>query len=182
MDNYKRIGLYGVSGTGKTTILREVSKLTNKAIWLEGSKLVTDAAGINLEYFKKLSDQEKYFYRESAIETAQKIQSIECKHIIIDGHMVFTKGENDFENVMTDKDASFYTDYIYLNLPPEIIFKRLQSDRARKRSYSQITIKNWIDFELNEIKKFCSERKKNLKILTSTNIAECVNFVCEYIN
>jgi adenylate kinase len=80
MDNLKRIGLYGVSGTGKTTILKEVSKLTSNVIWLEGSQLVINAAGLTLEQFKKLSDKEKYFFREKAIDKAFEIQRKESKH------------------------------------------------------------------------------------------------------
>jgi adenylate kinase len=182
MENYKRIGLYGVSGTGKTTILSEVSKLTSNAIWLEGSKLVIEAAGMALENFKKLSEDKKYFFREKAIEMAWEIQVKTNKHIIIDGHLVFAKSEDEFENVMTSKDATFYTDYIYLNLPPEIVFNRLQLDTFRKRNYSISTISNWIEFEMNELKTFCNDRKLNLHILHSTNKAECVNFICNYLN
>lgn len=182
MNNYKRIGLYGVSGTGKTTIMKAVSQLVTETIWLEGSKLITNTAGLNLEFFKKLSDKEKYFYREKAIVAAEKIQNTQRKHIVIDGHMVFVKGEDNFENVMTDKDASFYTDYIYLNLPPEVIFERLQSDKSRVLKYTERVIKNWIDFELQEIVAFCKKQNVNLKILNSTNLNECVKAVCVYIN
>ncbi len=135
-----------------------------------------------LENFKKLSEDEKYFFREKAIEMAWEIQVKQRKHIIIDGHLVFAKGEYEFENVMTSKDITFYTDYIYLNLPPEIIYNRLQLDTSRKRNYSITTISNWIEFEMNELKVFCNARKLNLHILNSTNKAESVDFICNYFN
>lgn len=181
MDNLKRIGLYGVSGTGKTTILREVSKLTSNVIWLEGSQLVINAAGLTLDQFKKLSDTEKYFFREKAIETAFEIQTKECKHVIIDGHLVFAKGENEFENVMTEKDKTFYTDYIYLNLPTETILQRQHNDSDKKRNHSAKTISNWVAFELQELEQFCNKHNINLHVLQTTNSKECVDFICNYI-
>jgi adenylate kinase len=181
MDNLKRIGLYGVSGTGKTTILKEVSKLTSNVIWLEGSQLVINAAGLTLEQFKKLSDTEKYFYREKAIEKAFEIQTKEGKHLIIDGHLVFAKGESEFENVMTEKDKAFYTDYIYLNFPTETILQRQQNDTDKKRKYSAKTISNWVSFELQELKQFCNKHNLNLHILQTTDNKECVEFISNYI-
>lgn len=181
MDNLKRIGLYGVSGTGKTTILKEISQLISNVIWLEGSKLVISEAGLTLEQFKKLPDSEKYFYREKAIDKAFEIQRKEGKHIIIDGHLVFAKGENEFENVMTEKDKTFYTDYIYLNLPTETILQRQQNDGDKKRNHSAKTITNWVAFELQELKEFCDYNNLNLHILGTTDSKECVEFIRNYI-
>jgi len=181
MNKLKRIGLYGISGTGKTTILKEVANATSNLIWLEGSRLVTDAAGLTLEDFKKLSDSEKYFFREKAIERAFQIQIKENKHIIIDGHLVFAKGENDFENVMTKTDATFYTDYIYLNLPTEIILQRQQNDIDRKRNYNANTISNWAAFELKELKLFCNKNNFPFHILETADTKPTVDFICKYI-
>lgn len=182
MSNLKRIGLYGISGTGKTTILKEVSKLTPNTIWLEGSQLVINAAGLSLEQFKRLSENEKYFYREMAIDKALEIQAKEKKHIIIDGHLIFVKGESEFENVMTEKDKIFYTDYIYLNLPTEIIIERQQNDSYKKRNYSASIIASWVTLELEELKEFCRVRNLKLHILQTTDKKECVEFICNYIN
>jgi len=181
MECFKRIGLYGVSGTGKTTILKEVSKLTSKVIWLEGSQLVLNAAGLTLQNFKELPEKEKYFYREEAIENAIKIQAKENKHIIIDGHLVFAKGENQFENVMTKKDKVFYTDYIYLKLPTEIILSRQKNDKNKIRDYSGSQISKWVEFELQELRTICAEDGLNLHVLETPDQKECVEFICNYI-
>jgi len=134
-----------------------------------------------LEQFKKLSDTEKYFLREKAIDKAFEIQTKESKHIIIDGHLVFAKGEIEFENVMTEKDKTFYTDYIYLNLPTETILQRQQNDSAKKRNHSAKTISNWVAFELQELKQLCKKHNLNLHILQTTDNKECVEFICNYI-
>jgi hypothetical protein len=111
----------------------------------------------------------------------QKCPVVWSKHIIIDGHLVFAKGENEFENVMTEKDKIFYTDYIYLNLPTESILQRQQNDRDKKRNHSAKTITNWVAFELQELKQFCDNNSLNLRILETTDNKECVEFICNYI-
>lgn len=182
MQGFKRIGLYGVSGSGKTTILKEVAKTTNKSIWLEGAALVLKAANKTLDEFKKLSLQEKQFFREKAIENAWKIQSDTKKHIIIDGHLVFAKGESDFENIMTESDANFYTDYIYLKLPAQVVLNRIQKDPSKSRNYDLITIYRWIETELQQLRDFCAQKDIPLHILSSEDLNESVKFVCDLIN
>lgn len=180
-NKLKRLGLYGISGTGKTTILKELNKLTSEVIWLEGSKLVIEAAEMPLKEFKKLSDDKKYFFREKAIENAFKIQFQIKKHIVIDGHLVFPKGKDNFENVMTNKDVNFYTDYVYLDLPIEIIQKRIQNDNTRTKKHTKTLLAKWAAFELKELQKFCFEYKKPLHILKTTDKIETVNFIYNYI-
>lgn len=182
MQKFKRIGLYGVSGTGKTTILKEVVKKVNKVIWLEGSKLISEAADMSLDEFKKLPFNEKYFFREKAIERAWEIQKEKKQHIIIDGHLLFAKGESEFENVMTEKDADFYTEYIYLKLPAQVVMERIQNDKKRNRDYSLTTIYRWAEAELKQLSAFCSERNIPLTVLSTEDLRESVNFLCDYIN
>ena len=110
-----------------------------------------------------------------------EIQNKENKHIIIDGHLVFAKGENDFENVMTKADATFYTDYIYLNLPTEIILQRQQNDTVRKRNHNANTISNWKVYELKELKLFCNKNNLPLHILETADTKSTVDFICNYI-
>lgn len=182
MQKFKRIGLYGVSGTGKTTILKEVVKKVDNAIWLEGSKLLSEAAEMPLEEFKKLNSKEKYVFREKAIEKAWEIQEEKNKHIIIDGHLVFAKGESEFENVMTEKDATFYTEYIYLKLPAQVVMDRIRNDKKRNTDYSVTTIYRWAEVELKQLSAFCSEKNIPLTILNKEDLQESVIFICNYIN
>lgn len=180
-SHLKRIGLYGVSGTGKTTVIKKVIKLMPNLVWLEGAKLVADAAGLTLDEFKNLSDEEKYFFREKAIDKAFEIQSKENKHMIIDAHFAFAEGGGAFKNVVTEKDVSFYTDCVYLKLPPETVLAQQRNDKTRQRNYSLETISNWIEFELRGLKRLCADRGLRLHIVDAESSDECADFICNHL-
>lgn len=181
MNKLRRIGLYGISGTGKTTILKQIVKKDVEVIWLEGARLVLDAARLTLDNFKRLSNEEKYFYREKAIEKAFEIQEKEKKDIIIDGHLVFAKGDNRFEHVLTSKDEQFYTEFIYLKPPIELVYQRILNDTTRKRNYTKEVLSSWMEYELNALRELCDHRNLRLNILEATELETAVAFVCKYI-
>lgn len=182
MSWLKRIGFYGVSGSGKTTILKSLMPFTSNTIWLEGAAQVLKAAQLPLSDFKKLSALEKYHFRAMAITNALQLQTENKHHIIIDGHLAFASGENEFEKVMTEHDKQFYTDFIYLKLSPTIILERQQQDLSRNRNYSLSTIHNWINVELEELHKVCTERNINLHILESEDNSICIQFILNIIH
>jgi adenylate kinase len=182
MQWLKRIGFYGVSGVGKTTILKSLMPFTANTIWLEGAAQVLKAAQLTLHDFKKLSASEKYHFRTMAIANAFEIQTENKQHLIIDGHLAFANGENEFENVMTENDKRFYTDFIYLKLAPAVILERQQQDLSRNRNYSLSTIHNWIDFELKALQKVCTERNIVLHILESENNSTCIHSILKILH
>lgn len=182
MHTLKRIGFYGISGVGKTTTLSIFSKRQSNTIWLEGTGLVLEAANLSLPEFKKLPESEKYFFREKAICKAFEIQRTENEHIIIDGHLAFPKSENNFEDVMTEMDKIFYTDFIYLKLNPEIILERQKNDIIKKRNYSIKTISNWIDFEITQLQKVCLKHNINLLTVESEDTNDYIEAILKTIN
>jgi adenylate kinase len=176
----KRIGLYGISGTGKTTVIKGLTAITNKLIWLEGSKLVLEAAGSSPEDFRKLPSHLKYKLREKAIEKAFEIQKRENKDLIIDGHVIFAT-QNGFENAMTEKDKLFYTEYIYLMPPVGIVHSRLQADKSRKRNYSIEVIEKWMAQEVEELRSFCIANSIPIIILDHKDSQQNIHFIHDYI-
>ena len=181
MKALKRIGLYGVSGSGKTTILKEASARLKNIIWLEGSKLVLEQANMPLAEFKLLEHSKKVLYREKAIDKAFEILKQSKKHIIIDAHLYLPKGQSELENIMTSKDAAFYTDYIYLALPPELIFSRQQGDATRQRGHSLDMISKWQEAECAKLEEFCKENNRHFYTLRHIDKHDCVKFISELI-
>lgn len=181
MQLLRRVGLYGISGVGKTTTLKKLVALNSDFIWLEGANLLLDVAEINLSDFKKLSSPEKYTIRENAISKAIKIQERENKHIVIDGHLAFPKNETDFEDVMTNMDKLFYTDIVYPKVSPKIILERQQNDISKKRDYSIQTITEWIDFEINQLHKVSIEYNINFVIVESEKTEDYMKAILKTI-
>lgn len=180
--NLKRIGLYGISGVGKTTLLKEITGRTDQIVWFEGAKLVLEAAGLSLDSFKKLSEKEKYVFREKAIDIAFARQLQVQKSIIIDGHLAFATGECQYENIMTENDKSFYTQFIYLELDPEIVMQRQQNDLTKKRVYSRDTIANWIAFEKQELEMVCKENNIPLCVVKNESYEHCIEVILNAIH
>lgn len=181
MKSLKRIGLYGISGTGKTTILKAVGAATNEVIWLQGSNMVLKAANVSLPEFKRLSARKRYHFREQAILNAVQIQIEQNKHVIIDAHLAFLSDNGGFENAMTRQEEEFYTDYLYLNLPAIVIHRRLLNDTARPRSRSVAILQSWIEHEMAALKKFCQSNGSTLTILENDDLNSTVQFICQYV-
>lgn len=181
MKSLKRIGLYGINGTGKTTILKSVVATTSEIVWLQGSDMVLQAANISLPEFKRLSDDKKCYFREQAILNATQIQREQNKHVIIDAHLLFPSDNGGFENAMTRQDTEFYTDYIYLNLPAAIIHHRLLNDTARPRNRPIEMLQNWIENEMASLEKFCQSNGAPLTILETDDLNSTVQFICKYV-
>lgn len=182
MNHLKRIGLYGISGVGKTTVLKEVSTRTDHIIWLEGAKLIMEAACLSLDEFKRLSVNDKYKFREKAIDIAFARQVSDQKSVIIDGHLAFATNESLFENIMTEKDKTFYTQFIYLEVDPLVVLQRQQNDLNKKRIYSLETIANWIEFEKQELEQACIENNIALHILKNESLDNSVDFILKAIH
>jgi adenylate kinase len=182
MRELKRIGLYGISGIGKTTLLRSMDLMQAQTIWLEGSKLVLQSANLELSEFKRLPENEKIHHRERAISKALDIQQETQKHILIDGHLAFAKENGEFENVMTESDRRFYTDFIYLELPARIVLERQQKDLQRIRSYSLETITNWMEYEKQALSTACLETGANIHFLSDSSFERGKQFIIDIIN
>ena len=178
----KRIGLYGVSGIGKSTILKELVLKHPDLLWLEGAKLLLETANIDLITFKKSDDLEKMRYRENAIKQAFKIQAEEKRDVIIDGHFSFPDDANSFKSVFTSMDNAFYKDIIYLQLPPEVILKRQLSDFTRKRNHSIEQIKAWVEYEIQFVNELANKDSHAVYYLKSESLDECINYISTILN
>ena len=173
MERFKRVGLYGISGCGKTTLAKHFANKYDTYMWIPGSKPLADLVGGDISVFQKLPEEEKIRYRKKAIQNAFKMQETRKKNIIIDGHYCFFKSPN-YEVVMTDEDRKFYTDFVYMNLPAEEIFIRQENDTERKRNYTIQEIINWMNYEIEHLKNECIKFQINYFELTCTDLEESI--------
>lgn len=129
MNSNIRIGVYGVSGAGKTSLLNEITPiLGNKCKLVEGSQLIANLAEGGMAGFLSSTEKQKHAIREQAIESLQNVN----QPIIITCHY-YLYSDKKFERVMTDADKRFFTHIIYLDYPSEDVFNQLKNDKTRFR-------------------------------------------------
>jgi hypothetical protein len=99
------------------------------------------------------------------------------KHIIIDGHLAFALQGGEFENVMTENDKRFYTDFIYWELPVKEILERQQNDKNKKREYTYKTIQDWIAYERRELEMVCEKAGIHLHYMNALSFQDGINYI-----
>ncbi|KAL1792619.1 hypothetical protein ACET3X_009126 [Alternaria dauci] len=165
------IGLYGISGSGKSYLLKHLNEHETFAnehfILSDGSALVEQVVDGGLDAFKKMSAQEQNVAREQAISKAAS-DCLEANKVgVVAGHHMFWHPEKGGKRVGTKKDWETYTHIIYLNVDPEIIAKRVEEDEERKRRVLPLDhLKQWQHKELSELRSLC--RQQNIAFTTLT--------------
>ena len=135
------VGLYGVSGVGKSRAMADMSKERIEWRCLEGSQKIRDvlsAQGLNMDDFQhNMTEDEKTAIRKKAAESIRKEPGVS----IVAGHcsfpVEFKRGQNSssvvFDDVFTQSDGHTYDAIFYLDKPAELIALQRQKDGARKR-------------------------------------------------
>lgn len=192
------VGLFGVSGVGKTRLLGELAAARPEWQICEGSQVIADITKDQggLEYFKILPEKEKTAIRS----TASQAISNSCSGVtLVAGHFSFpttshtltSTGDEvmSFEPVFTPADAQLYGLVVYLDhLPASEIKKQREQDSSRIRpDLSENNIAEWIKFELSTLRRECEtcgirfvtlssllQDKYAQYITTATSLEQCI--------
>ena len=124
MKEFRRIGLYGVSSTGKTTIAKYIEDSFINFKYIDGSEVINRVCPGGISKFKKLSNINKVIYREKAVNYLKSYQAKIQKNLIIAGHYSFLQSNGTIEKVWTVADDNFYTDIIHIKDEPSNIYNR----------------------------------------------------------
>lgn len=149
-----RIGVYGVSGVGKTSLLNVLEKYGQSLQVIDGSKVIGEVVEGGLQSFKASDQTEKREARRKAVARLQELHVESRKHTVIAGHFCFF-GDNGYDIAWTDADAAFYDVIFLLHKSPEKILVQSQGDFTRCRNYSVEQLSEWQDFEYQGLKKAC---------------------------
>ncbi|KAJ5114522.1 Uracil phosphoribosyltransferase protein [Penicillium alfredii] len=117
------VGLYGISGTGKTFLLNDLRNLKetlgiSNFFFYEGSQVIVDVCPGGLEEFQQMEDQDKAYWRQCAISRIHDDCTKSRRASVVAGHFMFWReGEDYGQLVCTPSDLDVYTHILYLDIP-----------------------------------------------------------------
>ncbi|OAA69839.1 HAD-like domain protein [Cordyceps fumosorosea ARSEF 2679] len=153
------IGLYGLPGSGKSTLIEGLKLHLDQENFLfyEGSELISSIVTGGLAAFDKLDEEEKRRVRERAIGGVAQECSSRNRSALVAGHYMFwTEGESQGHVVATASDLSVYTHIIYLEVPAPAILQRRLDDIGRCReAASAAHLHRWQRAEIDQLRGLC---------------------------
>ncbi|KID77442.1 uncharacterized protein G6M90_00g097320 [Metarhizium brunneum] len=153
------IGLYGLPGSGKSFLLKELRKRLNQGEYefYEGSDMISSLAPGGLEGFQKLDEIGASYWRAQAIDRIAHNCRQTGKTAIVTGHFMF-RSEGHYKAVYTQNDMATYTHIIYLNMSAKTLHVQRQKDENRKRQYLPMQdLEAWKRTEVDELSRLCQE-------------------------
>ncbi len=174
MENHLRIGVFGVSGVGKTTLIKRVAaQFPQKILHLQGSELIKEAMNekVTSEDIRLISEEDIQNNQEKMIqEYWRKIDHTCVEAVIFDGHCVIDNG-HEFVKIpsVVIKDLNL-SHLVFVHDNPKSIFHRRINDAERSRPY-------WTIQKLSELQEValdvCDQYRRDLEIsLLTVNVSD----------
>lgn len=161
-----KIALYGMPCAGKSTLMNRISD----AKVINGSR---ELKQICKGSFSELSEAEKY---QARVKYTEYVNGLNYEVIFSDGHYSF------MDNVVfTEADGDLYDIFIYLYCSPETLKERYNlSEKNSRFSCETIeSIRQWQEFEINNLREECHKRNKDFYIISDNE--EERNMVLDFI-
>ncbi|KAF2871512.1 uracil phosphoribosyltransferase-domain-containing protein [Massariosphaeria phaeospora] len=154
------IGIYGISGSGKTHLLGQMKQIFGADApgldFYDGSGVIKKLVPGGMQEFNKWSHDDQNKYRERAIETIKEECAKTGKVGLVAGHYMFWHKGDVEEKVGTKKDWETYTHIVYLGVEPDVVAKRRDADKSKKRPPLQAAkLRKWQEEEIRELRKIC---------------------------
>ncbi|PKS13138.1 hypothetical protein jhhlp_000480 [Lomentospora prolificans] len=154
------IGIYGISGSGKTYILHQLRRTIGTDFNLyEGSLVIDKLVPGGLDVFKASEENDQFQWRELAINTIHAECVDANKPGVVSGHFMLWPQEQEMgEKVMTGADLDVYSHIIYLDIPPTIIDENRRADLERDRPIASVEqLQRWQACEKTALRSLCRE-------------------------
>jgi len=137
MKNIKRIGVFGISGVGKSTFVKALIASRPDIKHLQASDLIKqgkESSAVTSENLRQLSNErflsnQDILLMEYKRELARTLNGV----VIFDGHLVIDTGEEIVETPISVIDQLNLSLLVHLCEAPEIIVERRKSDTGRER-------------------------------------------------
>ncbi|RMJ15148.1 hypothetical protein CDV36_005155 [Fusarium kuroshium] len=164
------IGLYGISGSGKSFVMSHLKNTlyTEYYEFYEGSEVIASLVPGGLEAFQALDEQQKTSWRARAIKKIKKKALRSDKISIVTGHFMFwSEGETAGQTVYTLSDLYVFTHIIYLKTPAEHIFQYRLDDKLRNRPLASVEhLHKWQEAEVDGLRHLCPQHGILFHVLT----------------
>ena len=164
------IGVYGVSGCGKSYALSKAKKHAPEWRCLDGSELIEvvmrkEGLEGGIAAFKKMNRAEKERVRLQATSILGDFQGI----TLVAGHASFLT-ESGFDDVFTNGDGAVYDFIVLLETSTQTIVDQRRNDSSRTREdLCTHQIQAWMDHERKVLQGKCQEFDIDLHILANPN-------------
>ena len=182
------IGVYGVSGCGKSRALSELQKIRPEWRCLEGSDVIENVLqkrGESLADFKAMDETFKTEIRNLAIGVLEEM----CTGLtVVAGHASFPKNCSNisaptFSDIFTDGDAQTYDAILYLDVDPDKVYQQREGDSntgTRHREYLPVeVIAKWNQHEKEYLQGVC--KKGDIYFALVRNVNEILMHVTDHI-
>jgi phosphoserine phosphatase/adenylate kinase len=153
------IGLYGVSGTGKTALCQMIEETSPLLKMVDGSALMDELIPGGLAAFKQMDAAEQYRQRERVLREIEARYRTAPYHTIVAGHYSFMKPDGRYEVAWTDADGDVYDLILCIDADANQIIEQCRIDTGRRRlQFSADQLQAWQTFELQNLETECMER------------------------
>jgi adenylate kinase len=168
------VGLYGISGSGKSRALSKAAKLRPEWRCLEGSEVIKEVLeekALSFDDFQGMDEMAKGSIRSNATRKIRTFKGVS----IVAGHYSFPLPGDElvFRDVFNKDDAQTYSYIFYLERDVQVIFQqRKQDNLAAKRTRSQLSIdalEKWIGHEQKMLERDCKTHNIRFGIIKSAD-------------
>lgn len=174
------IGIYGVSGSGKSHALSTLQSERPEWRCVEGSQMVDQVLrdrgyGGGLADMNELSREEVTEVRLEAIQRIRQLAGV----TVVAGHGTFpvtTGGDSlSFNDVFTDGDATTYHAILYLDSDAATVARQSRFDETRQRPQYDITaLEQWIDHDRALLQCKCAEANIHFAIVRPESLKDYI--------
>ncbi len=151
-----RIAIYGLPGSGKTTLINKIP----------GIKAISGRQELERLSQGKFHDMCEDDKKKIRIQYTKYLFELSADVIVSDGHYSF------LDNIVfTPNDGDVYDVFFYLYCDPSELKNRL-SVSAKNRKFSSLseeTIRQWQEFEIESLRLECHSRNKDFYVITDNN-------------
>ena len=153
------VGVYGISGVGKSRLLRELAQRRPEWQVVEGSQAIIATmdrhGGGGLDAFKRSAEKDQI-----RCEAIRKISAESTGMTVVAGHFSFAKkGMSGFEPCFTSADAQSFHSIVYLDhrSAEEIMKQRLDDETRQRPATRPLDLESWIRYEVEGLSAVCAK-------------------------